>query len=75
MDNNFLPERMNFWENVVHNLTNLIQFDPIDEYCTDDYQNTTEYEESTKFSTAIVFQLHLFCITGHLILFIIPAIV
>ena len=75
IDENFLSERMNFWENVVLNLTNLTQFDSMDEYFIDDYQNTTEYEKSTDTSTAIVFQIHSLCITGYLLLFIIPAIV
>ena len=69
MDKNFLPERMNFWENVVLNFTV-----PMHKYFINVYGVTTEYEENTKSSIAIVSQINSLCIIAHLILFLVPVI-
>ena len=69
MDGNFLPERMNFWENVILNLSM-----PIHEYFINDYEDTTEYEKDTESSIAIASQIRSLCTPAYLLLLLIPAI-
>ena len=69
MDENFLPERMNFWENVILNLTV-----PRHEYFIDVYEATNEYEENTKSSITMISPIYTLCITGCLLLIIITVV-